>query len=147
MEREAEVGRIEVTNHRHRIRSSCSSPLFARDSIPPLSSTPPAKKNPTTHNKRLVKQGAFGDRMFHYRAPVAVDDQPVVRPNRDTLYSVGVLDLDAGPATVTLPRAIAADGSTPRFMSALVISEDHYMEPVVYAPAKFTVDKKEIGTR
>ena len=43
-----------------------------------------------------------------------------VRPNRDTLYSLGVFDLDAGPVTITMPDA----GS--RFMSLLVIDEDHY---------------------
>ena len=70
-----------------------------------------------------------------------------MRTNRDTLYSFVVLDLDAGPATVTLPRGFTAADGGPRFMSMLLISEDHYMEPVVYAPAKVTVDKKMMGTR
>lgn len=90
----------------------------------------------------MVKMGVFGDKIFHYREVVPLDQQPVVRINRDTLYSVAVVDLDAGPVTVTLPKP--DDG---RFMSALLISEDHYMEPVKYAPAKFSVDKKEMGTR
>lgn len=72
-----------------------------------------------------------------------------MRVNRDTLYSFAVLDLDAGPATVVLPKGFtAADGASPRFMSALPISEDHYMElPVAYAPARVTLDKKNMGTR
>lgn len=80
--------------------------------------------------------------MYHYREAVSLDAQPVVRTNRDTLYSIGVLDLDAGPATVTLPKS--DDG---RFMSMLLINEDHYMEPIKYAPVKVTVHKKLMGTR
>jgi hypothetical protein len=38
-----------------------------------------------------------------------------VRPNRDTLYSFAVFDLDAGPVTITLPDA------GKRFMSLMVI--------------------------
>jgi hypothetical protein len=38
--------------------------------------------------------------------------------NRDTLYSLSVFDLDAGPVTVTLPNA------GQRFISMQVIDED-----------------------
>ena len=115
-------------------------------SLSTLSFSPPPPQKPKNAH-RLVQQGAFGDKLVHYRAPVAIDQQPVVRTNRDTLYSFVVLDLDAGPATVTLPRGFTAADGGPRFMSMLLISEDHYMEPVVYAPAKVTVDKKMMGTR
>ena len=47
-----------------------------------------------------MKQGAFG-KFFHHR------DLPLenagVRPNRDTLYSFAVFDLDAGPVTLPFP--------------------------------------------
>ncbi len=36
--------------------------------------------------------GYFGN-LTHLRAPVNIDQQPVVRANRDTLYSYGVFDL------------------------------------------------------
>lgn len=68
---------------------------------------------------KAVKSGAFGH-LQHDRAPVAIEKQDVVRMNRDTLYSSAVFDLDAAPVTITLP----ATGK--RFMSLLVISEDHY---------------------
>ena len=51
----------------------------------------------------LVKDGGLGT-FVHHRALAPVDF-PVVRPNRDTLYSLAVFDLDAGPATITLPDA------------------------------------------
>ena len=44
-----------------------------------------------------VKDGAFGQ-FKHTREPAPVDRQLIVRLNRDTIYSSGVFDLDAGPA-------------------------------------------------
>ena len=67
-----------------------------------------------------VKQEAFG-KFEHLRELAAIDDQRVQRQNRDTLYSVGVFDLDAGPVTVSLPDA------GKRFMTMIVIDEDHYV--------------------
>ncbi len=89
---------------------------------------------------RMVSAGAFG-KLVHDRAPVAIDRQDVIRMNRDTLYSKGVFDLDAGPVTVMLPD------TGKRFMSLLVINEDHYTQPVVYAPGRHTYTRKEVGTR
>jgi hypothetical protein len=63
-----------------------------------------------------------------------------VRPNRDTLYSHAVWDLDAGPATITLPEA------GKRFMSMIVIDEDHYVPNVFYGAGDCTVTKEQIGT-
>src|SRR5512145_253353 len=64
----------------------------------------------------IVLDGGLG-RFIHHRelAPI---DFPVVRPNRDTLYSTSVFDLDAGPVTLTLPDP------GPRYMSLQVIDED-----------------------
>ena len=49
-----------------------------------------------------VKESGIG-KLFHYREMMPIDKQAVIRANRDTLYSSGVFDLDAGPVTVTLP--------------------------------------------
>ena len=49
----------------------------------------------------------------------------VKRGNRDTLYSVGVFDLDAGPVTISLPDA------GKRFMTMIVIDEDQDRKSVV----------------
>lgn len=49
-----------------------------------------------------VKDGAFGQ-LKHTRSPAPVDKQLIVRLNRDTIYSSGVFDLDAGPVTINLP--------------------------------------------
>jgi hypothetical protein len=87
-----------------------------------------------------VKDGGFG-KFFHNRGPTAIDHQLVIRMNRDTLYSAAVFDLDAGPVTITLPDA------GKRFMSLQVISEDHYVPMVVYAPAEVTLTRENVGTR
>src|SRR5262245_46000132 len=81
--------------------------------------------------------GVFG----HRREPAAIDKQDVIRMNRDTLYSTAIVDLDASPATVTLPDA------GKRFMAMQVINEDHYTPIVVYEAGKHTFTREQIGTR
>ncbi len=89
---------------------------------------------------RTVKDGFLG-KLDHRREPASLDDQTVIRLNRDTLYSAAVFDLDAGPVTITLPDA------GDRFMSMQVISEDHYVPEVVYGAGSYTLDKEKVGTR
>ena len=48
----------------------------------------------------IVKGDAFG-KFLHHRQPASIDQQDVIRLNRDTLYSAAVFDLDAGPVTIT----------------------------------------------
>jgi hypothetical protein len=90
--------------------------------------------------RNVVKDGGFG-KLFHNRTLADIDHQLVIRMNRDTLYSAAVFDLDAGSATITLPDA------GKRFMSLQVISEDHYVPMVVYAPAEVTLTKENVGSR
>jgi hypothetical protein len=52
-----------------------------------------------------VKDAGGTGKFFHHRQPTSVEQQPVIRMNRDTLYSGAIFDLDAGPATITLPDA------------------------------------------
>jgi hypothetical protein len=84
--------------------------------------------------------GAMGT--FHHRREVAsVDDQVVIRLNRDTMYSSALFDLDAGPVTITLPDA------GKRFRSMQVINEDHYTPMVVYTPGAHVLTREIVGTR
>jgi hypothetical protein len=87
-----------------------------------------------------ARDGALG-KFLHARAPASIDDQKIVRMNRDTLYSFGVFDLDAGPVTLTLPD------TGKRYMMAQTIDEDHYTHSVDYAPTSKTYSKDMIGTR
>ena len=61
-----------------------------------------------------------------------IDNQTVIRANRDTLYSAGALNLGAGPVTVTMPDAGA------RFMSLISIDQDHYVVGVEYGAGAHT---------
>ncbi len=88
----------------------------------------------------IVKDGGLG-KLIHRREPASIDNQTVIRLNRDTLYSSGVFDLDAGPVTITLPDA------GKRFMSLLVINEDHYAPAAFYGAGSHTFTKEKIGTR
>ena len=89
-----------------------------------------------------VRDAGGAGKLFHHREPMQIDKQGVIRSNRDTLYSVVVIDLDAGPVTITLPDA------GKRFRSMQVINEDHYVVGnVEYRPGSYTYDKEKVGTR
>ncbi len=95
-----------------------------------------------TYFSNLLKESGGKLATFSHRREVAsVDNQTVIRLNRDTLYSSALFDLDAGPATVTLPDAGG------RFMSMMVVSEDHYVPAVYYAPGPHTITREMVGTR
>ncbi|UVE19563.1 DUF1254 domain-containing protein [Pseudomonas sp. LS44] len=86
-----------------------------------------------------LQRGGLGQ-FAHLRQLMPVGVQTVVRPNRDTLYSTGVFDLDAGPVTVALPEAGG------RYMSLAVIDEDHHIS-VHYGAGSHTFSRQSVGTR
>jgi len=88
----------------------------------------------------LAKQGGVG-KLLHRREPASIEHQTVIRLNRDTIYSSGVFDLDAGPVTITMPNP------GKRFMSMQVISEDHYVPAVYYGAGKHVLTRENVGTR
>jgi hypothetical protein len=88
-----------------------------------------------------VKDAGGTGKLFHHREPTQIDKQSVIRMNRDTLYSSAVIDLDAGPVTITMPEA------GKRFMSMQVISEDHYAPNVFYGAGSHTLSRDKVGTR
>jgi hypothetical protein len=88
----------------------------------------------------IVTNDGFA-KFFLLRELTPIDNQLVIRANRDTLYAAAVFDLDAGPVAVTLP------GAGDRFMSLQVIDEDHYTHDVVYTAGQHTITREQIGTR
>lgn len=88
----------------------------------------------------VAKKRGFGA-FEHNREPTPIDDQTVIRMNRDTLYSGAVFDLDAGPVTIGLPDPGA------RFLSMQVIDEDQYTSQVVYGAGRHTLTREGVGTR
>ncbi len=84
----------------------------------------------------IVKLAGGINALHHNRTPTPIDKQNVIRMNRDTLYSLGVVDISSG-ATVTLPDA------GKRYMSLMVINNDGYVNEVFYGAGahELTVDK------
>jgi hypothetical protein len=66
------------------------------------------------------------NRFFHFRAVTPLDNQTVVRMNRDTLYSAAIVDTSKG-ATIAVPKMPAG-----RYCSVLLIDNDHYCPGVIY---------------
>jgi hypothetical protein len=88
----------------------------------------------------LKESGVLG-KFGHRREVASIENQAVIRLNRDTLYSSALFDLDAGPVTITLPDA------GKRFRSMQVINEDHYVPLVSYAAGPHVLDRAKVGTR
>ena len=78
-----------------------------------------------------LKEGGLG-KFAHRREPARIDNQTVIRLNRDTLYSPAIFDLDAAGK---------------RFMSLMIVSEDHYVPSVTYDAGPHTFTKDKVGTR
>ena len=76
---------------------------------------------------------------FHLRAPTPINQQKVIRMNRDTLYSSTVLDLSE-PATVIMPETGG------RYQSLHVINQDHYSFAKI-EPGRYELTEDEVGSR
>lgn len=88
--------------------------------------------------KLIYDQVGFGI-LHHNRVPTPLNEQMVIRMNRDTLYSTAVLDLSKS-ATITLPEA---DG---RYMSVQVVNQDHYSY-AVSEPGNYDLTENAVGSR
>ncbi|MFN3874525.1 MAG: DUF1254 domain-containing protein, partial [Flavobacteriales bacterium] len=84
-----------------------------------------------------ISQGAGGiNKFLHFRNVTPLNEQTVIRMNKDVLYSGAIVDTEKG-ATVTFP-------SMPdnRYASILVIDNDHYCPTVIYTPGKHEIPKE-----
>lgn len=89
----------------------------------------------------IVKMAGGVNRFFHFRSPTPLDKQNIVRMNRDTLYSMGVVDTSKG-ATITVPEL--PEG---RYASVFLVDNDHYCPFVIYTAGthKLPQDTKYLG--
>ena len=84
---------------------------------------------------------AGGVNMFsHNREMVPIDKQTTIAMNRDTFYSLAVLNLSK-PLTITLPEAKG------RYMALQIIDEDHYSPFVLDKPGKHELTQENVGTQ
>ena len=89
---------------------------------------------------RYQKIAGGVNKWVHFFAPLDVDNQPTIAMNRDTLYSVAIVDLKK-PATITIPE------NHGRYFSLQVTDEDHYIYRVYTRPGKYRLSEKDVGTR
>ncbi|WP_116999940.1 DUF1214 domain-containing protein [Desertimonas flava] len=88
----------------------------------------------------LQRDAGGVNRLRHNREPASVDEQTVIRLNRDTLYSFGVVDL-AGGATVTVPE------HGDRYVSVMIVNQDHYVNRILHEAGEHHLTSEEFGTR
>jgi hypothetical protein len=89
---------------------------------------------------RYQKAAGGINKLFHLRAAVDIDNQTTIAMNRDTLYSLAIVNLKK-PVTLTIPE------NNGRYFSVEVIDEDHYAYEVYTKPGKYTLKEKDVGTR
>lgn len=83
----------------------------------------------------IVKMAGGVNRFYHFRSPTPLDKQNVVRMNRDTLYSMGVVDTSKG-ATITVPELPKG-----RYASVYLVDNDHYCPFVIYTAGTHELPK------
>jgi hypothetical protein len=87
----------------------------------------------------LADSGGVNQWMYN-REPTPLDHQPVIRQNRDTLYSAAVVDISGG-AALTLPD------SGRRYLSVMVVDQDHYVDVVLHKPGEYGLALADFGTQ
>ncbi|MGW5309503.1 DUF1214 domain-containing protein [Nocardia thailandica] len=89
--------------------------------------------------KMLPIVGGLG--VFHHdRALAPLDEQPVIRQNRDTLYSVAITAIVGEGATLTIPDAGG------RYLSVMVINQNHYINRVFHRAGTYPLTTGEFDT-
>ena len=91
------------------------------------------------NDRSLVLTGGKVNTFFHYLEATPLDKQTVIRMNRDTFYSVAIVDISKG-ATLTIPET---DG---RYLSASVVNEDHYANKVYQGKGTYKLTMEEFDT-
>ena len=90
-------------------------------------------------DKQLAPINGEVNTLFHFREPMPLDEQSVIRSNRDTLYSAAIVDISKD-ATLTIPE------TNGRYVSAMVINEDHYLNKVYHGKGTYKLTMKEFDT-
>lgn len=94
--------------------------------------TPDQYPSAETARQMLRTQYAAGiNKFLHRRQLTPTDQQTVVRMNRDTYYSLALVDVSKG-ATVTLPEVPSG-----KYMSVQPVTRDHRTQPMSYGPGSY----------
>lgn len=87
-----------------------------------------------TARQMLKNQTLVGvNNLLHKRVLTPTDNQPVVRMNRDTYYSMAVVDVSKG-AFITMPKLPKG-----KYMSVQGVTEDHRIQAMQYGSGTFNL--------
>lgn len=75
----------------------------------------------------------------HYLSPTPIEGQTIIRMNRDTLYSAVILDVSQG-GSITIPDA------GDRYVSVMLVNQDHYIPRVLHAGGTYELTAEEVGS-
>ena len=87
----------------------------------------------------IIKLAGDINQLHSNRTPTPIDKQNVIRMNRDTLYSLGVVNISKG-ATITLPD------TGKRYMSLMIINNDGYVNEVFYGGGTYQLSMDKFDT-
>jgi len=77
-----------------------------------------------------IEQAGGINKLDRWNGIAKIDNQPIIRLNQDTVYTMGVVDVSEG-ATVTLPD------TGDRFISVQFVDADHYIYPAKYGAGTY----------
>lgn len=87
----------------------------------------------------IAASAGGSNRWNHYRVPTPIDQQTVIRMNRDTLYSAAIIDISQG-ATITIPD------TGDRYVSVMLVNEGHYIDRVLHDPGVHSLSAEDLGS-
>ncbi len=96
-----------------------------------------AETNLTMH--RILKSSGGVNKWAHIKKPTPIENQQIIRMNRDTLYSIAIVDVSKG-ASISIPKA------DKRYISMAVINTDGYTNMVNIGGGKYELNKENVGT-
>lgn len=84
----------------------------------------------------VLKKTGGVNKFFKMPVPSSIpEEQFVVRMNRDTPYSVSVIDMSSDSIFVTVPQ-------TDRYVTIQVVDENHETQPMIYGPGRHKITAK-----
>ena len=84
----------------------------------------------------MVQKTGGVNKFFKMPVPSSIPaEQFVVRMNRDTPYSVSVIDMSSGSVYVTIPE-------TDKYVTTQIVDENHETQPMIYGPGKHKITAK-----
>lgn len=87
----------------------------------------------------IARDAGGVNQLNHSRVPTPLDHQPVIRMNRDTLYSAAIVD-------ITSRAALSLPDTGDRYLSAMVVNRDHYVNAVFHEAGTYELTTDRFDT-